>query len=123
MCGCRTYIATASRIIRPGVVYRVSVAVLPESADLFVKSIITKGKHEIASAQEVMESGSSHHLLMKIPPSITAGEYRLKLIGYSTSMSHKVLFKKESPLTFHPDFLSILVQSNRKVYRNEMKGI
>ena len=58
--------ATASRVIRPDTIYRVSVAVPVDSPDLMVKSLITKGKHQIASAREIIDSGSSHHLLMKV---------------------------------------------------------
>ena len=64
----RTYVITAPRIIRPGMIYRISVAVLPNAPDLMVVAFITKGKNkqQIASAQEMIDSGSSHHLLMKV---------------------------------------------------------
>lgn len=33
-----------------------------------------------------------------------------------------MIFKKEDQLEFYPEFLSIVVETNRKVYRNEMTG-
>lgn len=59
---------------------------------------------------------------MQIPPSLTDGNYRLRLEGFGSSSPFKMLFAKEAQLIFHPEFLSIIVQTNRKVYRNEMTG-
>ena len=59
---------------------------------------------------------------MQIPPSITDGKYRLRLESYDLQHPQKALLVKESPLDFHPDFLSIVIQSNRKVFRNGMSG-
>lgn len=60
---------------------------------------------------------------MQIPASITDGDYRLKLEGYDPQHPQKALFFREGRLTFRPDFLSIVVQSNRKIFRNGMNGI
>lgn len=62
-------------------------------------------------------------IINKVPLSITNGDYRLKIEGYHADQSKKVLFVKQSLLTFHPEFLAILVQTNRKVYCNNMNGI
>ena len=64
--------ATASRIVRPDSVYRVSVAVLaaaaqsPAGVDLLVKAYVVKGRHQIASATEKIDAGSSNQLLLKV---------------------------------------------------------
>ena len=59
--------ATASRIVRPDSVYRVSVAVLAESpVDLLIKAYVVKGRHQIASANEKIDAGSSNQLLLKV---------------------------------------------------------
>ncbi len=59
--------ATASRIVRPNTVYRVNVVVLPASPDLIIKAVITKGGgHQIASAAQVVDAGSSHDLFLKV---------------------------------------------------------
>jgi hypothetical protein len=44
------------------------------------------------------------------------------LDGYDLLQPQKSVFSKRGHLEFHPDFLSILVQTNRKIYKNEMKG-
>lgn len=62
-------------------------------------------------------------LRTQIPGTLTAGHYRLKLEGYDLSQPQKKIFSKRGVLEFHPDFLSILVQTNRKIYKNEMKGL
>lgn len=59
----------------------------------------------------------------KVPLSITNGDYRLKIKGYHADHLEKLLFVKQSLLTFHPEFLAIVVQTNRKVYCNNMNGI
>ncbi len=148
----RTFVATASKIVRPNTVYRVNMFVLPDAAEgMIVKALITKdGGQHIASAIETIDSGVSHNLLLKvdflaslfffrqlfeqtshglricacqIPGSLTDGQYQLKLDGYDLSQPQKSVFSKRGHLDFHPDFLSILVQTNRKIYKNEMKGI
>uniref|UniRef100_A0A0P4XT60 Macroglobulin complement-related protein n=1 Tax=Daphnia magna TaxID=35525 RepID=A0A0P4XT60_9CRUS len=116
-----TFVATASSVVRPNTVYRVNVVVLPASPDLILKAMIIKGRgHQIASATDVADAGSSHDLLLKIPASITDGDYRLKLEGYDPQHPQKALFFREGRLNFRPDFLSIVVQSNRKIFRNGM---
>uniref|UniRef100_A0A0P5Q059 Macroglobulin complement-related protein n=1 Tax=Daphnia magna TaxID=35525 RepID=A0A0P5Q059_9CRUS len=117
-----SFMATASRMVRPNTVYRVNVVVLPQSEGMIVKALITKdGGQHVASAAETVDSATSHDLLMKIPGTLTAGQYRLKLEGYDLSQPQKTIFSKRGVLEFHPDFLSILVQTNRKIYKNEMK--
>lgn len=59
--------ATASSVVRPNTVYRVNVVVLPASPDLILKAMIIKGRgHQIASATDVADAGSSHDLLLKV---------------------------------------------------------
>ena len=63
----RTFVATASRIVRPNTIYKVNVAVLPDSPDLIVKAYITKGSgHQIASVVEIVDSGTSNNLLLPV---------------------------------------------------------
>ena len=59
---------------------------------------------------------------VKIPAAIIDGKYRLRLEGYDNEHPQKAILIKESPLEFYPDFLSIVIQSNRKVFRNGMSG-
>ena len=59
----------------------------------------------------------------KIPLSITDGDYRLKLEGYEAARPDRIHFVKQSMLTFHSEFLAIVVQTNRKVYCNSMSGM
>ena len=63
----RTFVATASRIVRPSTIYRVNVVVLPASPDLIIKAVITQsGGHQIASASQIADAGSSRDLLLKV---------------------------------------------------------
>jgi hypothetical protein len=63
----RTFVATASKIVRPNTVYRVNMFVLPDADGLIVKALITKdGGQHIASAIETIDSGVSHNLLLKV---------------------------------------------------------
>ena len=59
---------------------------------------------------------------VKIPAAIIDGKYRLRLEGYDNEHPQKAILIKESSLEFYPDFLSIVIQSNRKVFRNGMSG-
>lgn len=63
----RSFVATASRMVRPNTVYRVNVIVLPQSEGMIVKALITKdGGQHIASAVDIVDSVTSHNLLMKV---------------------------------------------------------
>ena len=64
----RTFVATASKIVRPNTIYRVNVFVLPHQTEgMIVKALVTKdnGQH-VASAIESIDSGMSHNLLLKV---------------------------------------------------------
>ncbi len=64
----RNYLVSGSRIVRPGAIYRVNVAVPLDSAtSLIVRALITKDRQEMASSiEEMVESGTSRNLLMKV---------------------------------------------------------
>lgn len=62
----RTYLATASSIIRPGGLYRINAAVLPDSPDLIIRAVVTKDGHQVASSNEVVEAGSNQNIIMKV---------------------------------------------------------
>lgn len=64
----RNYLVTGSRIVRPGAIYRINVAVPFESAtNLIVRALITKDRQEMTSStEEIVESGTSRNLLMKV---------------------------------------------------------
>ena len=56
-------------------------------------------------------------------PALSEGQsYRLRVQGIDKSADSlsKIVFIKETRLNFEPDFLSIIVQTNRKIFRNEM---
>ncbi|XP_046648840.1 CD109 antigen-like [Daphnia pulicaria] len=116
------FFVTASVILRPDTVYRVHVVVLPGSPDLVFKALITKGsgQHVASASSDSVDAGTSTHLLLKVPASISEGDYRLKLEGYDVQHPQKAVLIKESPLVFHSDFLSIIVQLNRKIFANAM---
>jgi uncharacterized protein with PQ loop repeat len=64
-----------------------------------------------------------HANVLQVPASISDGDYRLKLEGYDVQHPQKAVLIKESPLVFNSDFLSIIVQLNRKIFANAMNGI
>ena len=43
--------------------------------------------------------------------------------SYDPLRPQKAVIVKENPLVFNSEFLSIVVESNRKVFRNSMQGI
>lgn len=57
-----------------------------------------------------------------MPASLSNGQYRIRVEGYDFSSPQKNIFIKEAVIDYNPDFLSIIVQTNRKVFRNEMTG-
>ena len=57
---------TAAKTVRPNTIYRVNVVVLPEAPELNVKATITKGHHQIASHQQLADTGSNTVLLLPV---------------------------------------------------------
>ena len=62
----RTYVVTASRLIRPDSVYRLGVSLAADSPDLTIRAIIRNGATNIAEASGFFDAGTGTSLVMKV---------------------------------------------------------
>lgn len=62
----RTYFVTASRMVRPGQLYKVFVSVLQEKQPLTIRASIQRNGVEISSDYKDVKVGIPEELLMKV---------------------------------------------------------
>ncbi|XP_067144276.1 CD109 antigen-like [Centruroides vittatus] len=113
------YLAIASKIVRPGQVYRVAMTILSSSHPLRVRASLLREGEEVASAKETMEPGDTRLLLMEVSSSVKEGRYSLRVEGSINGVLGGSGFHNETELEFSPNFLTILIQTNKLVYNHE----
>lgn len=62
----RTYFVVASKLVRPGQLYRVSVTVLQEKQPLTVRASISRNGVEMTSDYKAVKEGITETLLMRV---------------------------------------------------------
>ncbi|EEC04469.1 hypothetical protein IscW_ISCW003090 [Ixodes scapularis] len=62
----RRYLVLASKVVRPNQVYRVSVTLLSAASPHTVRASLQRGSEEVASAKDLLSSGETAVLLMKV---------------------------------------------------------
>ncbi|KDR15355.1 CD109 antigen [Zootermopsis nevadensis] len=82
-----------------------------------VRIELKKDKVEITSATQNIPVSSTQTLFMQIPPSSTAGHYTLKVEGNYPHTHGGTVFMNETEVVFSPQFLSIVIQTSRPVYK------
>lgn len=65
-CHCRTYFIVASRIVRPGQIYRVAVSILSSPIQLSVRASILRNGVDIGSSTQECKPGIPETLLIKV---------------------------------------------------------
>ncbi|XP_014256603.1 CD109 antigen-like [Cimex lectularius] len=107
------HIITASRTIRPDQIYTIGVHICSEE-DVTVSCSIHKETELIASAKITIYPGGVQTIPLKIPASISKGNYKLVISGM-VHHSHRV-FHNITELDFSPDHVSLVIQTSRPIY-------
>uniref|UniRef100_A0A182NU17 TEP1-F n=1 Tax=Anopheles dirus TaxID=7168 RepID=A0A182NU17_9DIPT len=111
-----TYFIVASRFVRPGQVYKVSVSVMQSHRPLSVRASISRDGVEMSSDTKPVTKGVPEELLMRVPPTSVVGEYKLRVEGsYDVNFSGHV-FVNETKLIFSQRSMTIFVQTDKPVY-------
>lgn len=113
------YLVLAPKVARPNQVYRVSATLLSAPSAHIIRASLQRGSEEVASAKELVASGETGILLMKIPQSAKPGKYKLKVEGNVNGVLGGTGFSQEQEIDFQPQFLTILIQTNQFVYNFE----
>ncbi|CAF0729389.1 unnamed protein product [Didymodactylos carnosus] len=113
-----SYMIFGPRTIRPAEKVELSVTILRDDWNpMTVKALISNDDMDVASVEETFYTNVPNSLVMMIPPNARMGTYRLTLVGKLSSGEQK--FYNQSELLFDQKAVSILIQLDRPVYRQE----
>ncbi|XP_058120084.1 CD109 antigen [Anopheles ziemanni] len=111
-----TYFIVASKMVRPGQVYKVSVSVLESHLALSVRASISRDGVELSSETKPITVGVPETLLMRVPPTSVVGEYKLRIEGSYDKNFGGYVFANETKLIFSQRSMTIFVQTDKPVY-------
>ncbi|XP_066263111.1 CD109 antigen [Euwallacea similis] len=112
-----TYFVVASKMVRPGQLYRVSVTVLKEKQPLIVRASISRNGVEMSSDYKPVKEGILETLLMRVPTTSAAGEYKLRVEGLYEDILGGAAFSNETKLTFSERSMTNFIQLDKPVYK------
>lgn len=111
-----TYFIVASRMVRPGQVYRVSVQILVSPIPISVRASISRSGVEISGDTKEIKAGVPETLLMRVPTTSVPGDYKLRVEGVYSQALGGIAFINETRLTFSQRSMTIFVQTDKPVY-------
>ncbi|CAH0401467.1 unnamed protein product [Chilo suppressalis] len=117
-----TYFIIASRMIRPGQIYKISANILQAKLQMTVKASVSRDGVEIADVIQRVKEGVPEILNMRIPPTSVPGDYKLRVEGlYLDNPFGGRAFVNETQLEFSKRFMTIFIQMDKPVYmQNQM---
>lgn len=109
-----TFLVLATRIIRPGHVYRLSVTNYSPQLITTHASILRDGL-DIASGEQQCSAGVPEIMMLRVPPQSLEGTYKLKIEGRTET--DEIVFANETSLEFSQKSITIFVQTDKPIYR------
>ncbi|KAJ8681561.1 hypothetical protein QAD02_017353 [Eretmocerus hayati] len=116
-----TYFVVASRMVRPGQIYKVAVNILHSPLPMTVRASIQRNGVEIASSWQEIQEGVPETLLMRMPPTSVGGDYRLRVEGNYNTLQGGQAFLNESALAFTQRSMTIFIQCDKPFYMQGQK--
>lgn len=111
-----SYFIVASKMVRPGQVYRLSVLILQTKTPLTVRASIQCNGVEIGAANSKMKMGILETLMIKIPTTSIMGNYKLHVEGQFSAVLGGYAFVNETKLTFSQRSMTIFIQTDKPLY-------
>ncbi|XP_075216528.1 macroglobulin complement-related [Lycorma delicatula] len=111
-----SYFIVASRMVRPGQVYRVAVTVYRSHHPVTVRASISRNRVESSADIQNTKEGIPETLIMKIPPTSVPGDYRLRVEGFYDGVFGGTAFVNETRLTFSQRSMTIFIQTDKPIY-------
>ncbi|CAH0764124.1 unnamed protein product [Diatraea saccharalis] len=112
-----TYFIVASRMVRPGQIYKISANILQARLQMTVRASISRDGVEIADVIQRVKEGVPEILNMRVPPTSVPGDYKLRVEGlYLDNPFGGRAFVNESQLAFSKRFMTIFIQMDKPVY-------
>ncbi|XP_055639451.1 CD109 antigen isoform X2 [Toxorhynchites rutilus septentrionalis] len=111
-----TYFVVASRMVRPGQIYKVSVNLLEAQHPMAIRASISRDGVEMSNELKSVRVGTPETLLMRIPPTSVVGDYKLRVEGFYENTFGGYVFVNETKLTFSQRSMTVFVQTDKPVY-------
>ncbi|XP_066601822.1 CD109 antigen [Prorops nasuta] len=111
-----TYFVVASKMVRPGQIYRVAVNVLHSPIPMLIRSSIQRNGIEIAADYQEVKEGIPETLMMRMPPTSVIGDYKLRVEGMFNNINGGQAFLNETKLMFSQRSMTIFIQMDKPVY-------
>ncbi|XP_065338347.1 CD109 antigen [Cloeon dipterum] len=111
-----SYFIVASRVVRPGHLYRLAVTILRSALPVTVKATIQRNGVEVAAARQIAAIGVTESLALRVPPTSVKGHYRLRVEGILDDMLGGIFFRNDTALEFSPRSMTIFIQTDKPVY-------
>lgn len=112
----RSYFIVASRIVRPGQVYRVLVTIYRSAAPINVRASLQRNGIELSSAVQLCKESIPETLLLRMPTNSLPGTYKLWIEGNVNEYFGGNVFHNETKLKFEQRFMTIFVTTDKPVY-------
>ncbi|XP_064537574.1 CD109 antigen [Drosophila montana] len=111
-----TYFIVASRMVRPGLIYQVSVSILQAKYPITVHASISCDGVQISGDSKDVKEGVPETLLMRIPPTSVTGDYKLRVEGFYQDVFGGIAFLNDTRLDFSQRSMTIFVQTDKPLY-------
>ncbi|XP_069361628.1 CD109 antigen [Maniola hyperantus] len=112
-----TYFIVASRMVRPGQIYKISANILRARLQMTIRASISCNGVEIADVIEKVKEGVPEVLNMRVPATTVPGDYKLRVEGlFLDDPFGGRAFVNETQLTFSKRFMTIFIQMDKPVY-------
>lgn len=111
-----SYFLVASRIVRPGQTYKIVATVYNANHPITVRASIQRDGVQLASHSQDCDSGIPEELLLKIPPGISSGNFKLHVEGNHKELLEGSAFVKEANLQFMQRSMTIFITTDKPVY-------
>jgi CD109 antigen len=111
-----TYFVLASKTLRPGQVYRVSVTVYRSNLPITARASIQRNGVELASTVQECKERIPETLLLRVPPTSIPGQYKLRVEGNVNGVLGGTAFWNETYLDFSQRSMTIFVTTDKPIY-------
>lgn len=112
----RSYFIVASRIIRPGQVYRVLVTIYRSNMPINVRASLQRNGNELSSANQLCKERIPETLLLRVPSNALPGTYKLWIEGNVNEFLGGNVFHNETTLEFEQRSMTIFITTDKPVY-------
>jgi CD109 antigen len=109
-----SFLVLASKIMRPGHVYRLMVTNYSPQLVTAHASILRDGL-DIASAEQQCSTGVPETIMLRVPSQALDGLYKLKIEGRTET--DEVVFSNETALEFSRKSITIFIQTDKPIYK------